>query len=83
MLDGVGPLAIFFKSRDEFINKSNIRIPVRRDRLGRFRIGGGRDVTAIGESGSEEIEIGVSRDILGAWPAGGLALFLLRLITFD
>ena len=31
-------------------------------------------VTAIGESDSEETEIGVSRDILGAGPAGGLAL---------
>ena len=31
-------------------------------------------VTAIGESDSEETEIGVSRDIPGAGPAGGLAL---------
>ena len=39
-------------------------------------------VTAIEESDSEEIEIGASRDSLGAGPAGGLALSrALRLIT--
>ena len=40
MLGGPGPLVTFFRNRDDFRNKSNIRIPVKRDRLGRIRIGG-------------------------------------------
>ena len=68
MLDGFGPLVIFFRNRDDFRNKGNIRIPVEEIVWADSELK--MIVTAIGESDSEETEIGVSRNILGAGPAG-------------
>ena len=43
VFDGVGPLVIFFRNRDDFRNKNNIKIPVKKNRLGRFKIARDRD----------------------------------------
>ena len=72
MLDGVGPLFIFFRKGDDFRNKINIRFPVKEIVWADSELD--VIVTAIEKTDSEETDIGVSHDILGAEPAGGLAL---------
>ena len=81
VLDGVGPLVFFFRNRGDF-SETRATSGFRSEEIVWADSELDVIVAAIGESDSEETEIGVSRDILGAGQAGGLALSqAVRLIT--